>query len=245
MAGWTWVECNINAPAKDVFDYFSDDTDKMSYLIPSAKVLNVLERERLPNGGQRVRLIMKIGAVTHEVAAEDTEFRPYSLLRGWSSGPSGTVESEKRFSEAGEHTHLVWGARVTKRRGIVPRLVSFLLPATTELMSRLTRLDALARARAALEPWPQRQAATEPAWVEPHMPPPVRAPFAWLRWGVWFVSVIASLAILTAVALLWPDLLFNFWLQCVLLVVVFTGALQLVSWAALRLVRWRLPDTRR
>ena len=244
MAGWSWVECSINAPAKDVFEYFSDDTDKLSYLMPTASVLNVLERERLPHGGQRVRLVMKVGPVTQEVAAEDTDYVPYSLLRGRSSGPSGTIESEKRFTEEGGRTRLVWGTRVARRRGLA-RVVATLLPASTELTMRLLRLDTLARARAALEPWARPHVANEPAWVAPHMPPPVAAPLGWVKWAAWVGAAVTTLAVLIPATLLWPFLRRNIWLQPVVLVSGYLLATQLVSLVALRLVRWKLPDSRR
>lgn len=248
MAGWNWVECTINAPAKNVFEFFADDSDKLPYLVPSASVVRVLEREKLPNGGQRTRAIINVGFRQLEVASEDTEYVPFTLLRCRETGPSMIVESERRFSEVDGRTRLISGSRVVEQSGFLGRLSAELMPAYGELSTRLARLGMLARARAALEPVPQPQAVTDPAWIRAQMPPPVTVGFGWVRWAVLATGLAAGLTAVTLLSVVWPPLAQQpaleaatfFPFMAVLLI-----ALQAASWVALRFVPISLPDTRR
>lgn len=244
--GWVWVEATINASAKDVFEYFADDTDKLSYLLPSTKVVQVLERTRLPNGGQRVRATLSIGGRRHDVLGEDTEYQPYALLRGWSAGSAGTVESEKRFSAAGGRTRMVWGYRVTERKGFVRRLTGRLMPSNLQLATRLGLLGMLARARAALEPFPQPETVTEPAWLGVHLPPPVRVRFGWAISAVWGIGFAAALMAITVASIAWPAVAFDWKVEAaavIPLAAVVLVFVELVSWLALRALPSSLPAT--
>lgn len=244
--GWVWVEGTINAPAKDVFGYFADDTDKLPYLLPSTRVIQVLERTRLANGGQRVRVLLNIGQRQHDVVSEDTEYEPYTLLRGWSAGPTGTVEAEKRFSEANGRTRMGWGYRVTGRKRFLSRLIGRLMPSNAQLAMRLALFGVLARARAALEPFPQGQTATEPAWLGVHVPPPVSVRFGWATTAVWGIGFGAALIAIAIASIVWPAVASDWRLEAAS-VIPFTAVLLLLveglSWAALRALPSSLPDT--
>lgn len=243
MAGWTWAECVINAPAQSVFEYFADDTDKLSYLLPGARIVNILERERLPNGGQRIRLVLKVGVHTHEVVSEDVEFRPFTFMRGRTSGPAGTVDSEKRLSESNGRTNLVWGFSRFTGKWSVHRVLQMLAPASTALSLRSSTLGALARARAALEPQPQPQIVTEPAWAAARVPPTPGDPYVWVRWAT---TLLAWLIVMTGISLLKVEWLVlpNLALSFVLIVGGFWLTREALSWVALQFVPTRLPDSR-
>lgn len=242
MPGWVWIEGTINASPKEVFDYFADDSDKLSYLMPSARVVKVLERTALPNGGRRVRLILNLGGREHDVVSVDTEYQPYTLLRGRSWGPTGTIETEKKFSESNGRTRIVWRYRVAERKGLMSRLNGALMPSYLRLSARLGLLGILARARAALEPVPQPQPVTEPTWVGVHMPTPVGVRFGWVTsaiWGIALVAVVADGMFASLMALDWRVVLAGLVPTMVVLMILVDA----LAWLALRILPNRLPDT--
>ena len=248
MAGWVWIEGNIHAPIKDVFEYFADDTDKLSYLLPSTRVVNILERTRLPNGGERIHMILNVSGREHDVVGEDTEYQPFTLLRGRSSGPAGTVESEKRFYESNGRTRVVWGYRVTELKGLMRRLNGWLMPSYLQLSARLSLLGMLARARAALEPVPRTHPVTEPAWVGVHMPPPAGVRFGWATWAVWGIAFAVGLTALTVAANVWPAVALDWKVEAAALipgVAVLMLLAEGLAWVALRILPNALVDTRR
>ena len=244
---WTWVEGTIDAPPQAVFEFFADDSDKLMFLVPQARVVGTPEREKLPNGGQRIRLRMNVLWRTREVVSEDTAFEPYSLLRGWSRSRTLAVEGEKRFIPTAAGTHIVWGSHMIERRGLISKLGVFLTPAYGRLSNRIGLLRLLARSRAALEVSPAPQAVTEPSWTAARVAAPTAVPFAWMRLAVFAVAVSASLVLVLTFQVIWPPLSFTPALQAVGFLAYMAIALvsmQLLSLAALKIVPTRLPDRR-
>jgi hypothetical protein len=246
MDDWTWVEGTINAPPQAVFEWFADDSDHLPLIVPQVRVVGPVERERLANGGLRMRARLKFLWTTYEVVAEDTAYEPYTLLRGLTQGGASVVESEKRFTPVPGGTHMVWGTRLAKL-GFSSRLIRLLLPAYTRLSARISLLKGLARSRAALEVAPQARTVTEPGWAAVRVPTPTPVPFAWLRLGSLLTGVVIALVIDTALEIIWPPLfidqvlhLASYGIYMVLVVL----CVQLLSMVALRLVPTRLPDSK-
>ena len=247
MDGWTWVEGTINAPPQAVFEFLADESANLSLLVPQSRVVGTPVREKLPNGGQRVHLRTNLLWRTQEMVAEDTAFEPYALLRGWSRSRTGAIEGEKRLAPTAEGTHIVWGARVIERRGVISKLAGLLAPAYGRLATRIALLQLVSRSRAALEVSPAPQAVTEPAWTAARMPVPTPVPFGWLRFGTLVIGVLIALVIDTVLEIVWPSLSVSQALHLVSFVIYLALVLlcvELLSLMALRLVPTRLPDSR-
>jgi hypothetical protein len=110
VEGWTWVEGTINAPPQAVFEWFADDSDHLPLIVPQVRVVGPVERERLANGGLRMRARLKFLWTTREVVAEDTAYEPYTLLRGltqaarpWSRAKSGSRRCPEVRTWSGAH----------------------------------------------------------------------------------------------------------------------------------------------
>jgi Polyketide cyclase / dehydrase and lipid transport len=245
--GWTWVEGTINAPPQAVFEWFADDSDKLPFIVPQVSVVGPVEKERLANGGLRMRARLKFLWRTREVVGEDTAYEPYTLLRGWTRSGASVVEVEKRFTPVPGGTHMVWGTRLAKG-GFSSKLNRLLAPAYTRLWTRISLLQSMARSRAALEVAPQAQAVTEPSWIAARMPAPTPVPFAWLRLGALLIGIVIALVIDTVVEIVWPPLMVGQPLHVASYVVylaLVVLCVQLLSLVGLRLVPARLPDAKR